>query len=58
MPRLPTDEITAEMILELLEMNEESMPEHAAFAVTCEMLGLTEEEAYEILAVEEDNPCT
>lgn len=36
--------------LALWDENEESMGEMAAFAVTCQMLGLNEDEAYDLMA--------
>lgn len=40
----------AEEFLEALTENEENMAEMAAFSVTCEQFGITEEEAYDMLA--------
>jgi hypothetical protein len=36
----------------MLADNEKSMGEHAAFAVTCEMMGISEDEGYDLLICE------
>jgi hypothetical protein len=42
--------VTAEEIIEMWADNEEDMAEMAAFSVTCEMLNISQEEAWDILA--------
>ena len=50
------DKVTPEVFAEMLEMNEDSMSEGAAMAVTCEMFGLSIDEGHQLLieASEED----
>lgn len=36
--------------METLEENERTMGEYAAFSVTCEMYGISEEEGYDLMA--------
>lgn len=45
--------VTSKQILDLWRENEEGMGEQAALAVTCSMLGIEEEEAYDIMCGEE-----
>lgn len=40
---------TPRAFAEVLADNEETMPEMAAMAVTCEVFGITEEEGYDLL---------
>lgn len=42
--------VTKAELIEVWNENEQYMGDQAAFAVTCEQLGLTEEEAYLLLA--------
>lgn len=50
-----TGKPNADEICELSSELEESMGEMAAFSVACEQLGISEEEAYEIIASEQAN---
>lgn len=40
----------AEAFADMLESNEEVMGEMAAFAITCEMFGIDEDDGYSLLA--------